>query len=65
MMSVFVMTKMHMAYPEKRNASPANKEAFLNQLARVILIRNWYHSTSTCFHVYLCEYMCSACCLEF
>ena len=30
--------------------NPANKEPFLNQLARVILVHNWYHSTSTCFH---------------
>ena len=45
--------------------SPANKEPFLNQLARVILVHNWYRSTSTCFHVYSCEYMCSACCHDF
>ena len=31
---------------------PANKEPFLNQLARVILVHNWYRSTSMCFHVY-------------
>ena len=44
---------------------PANKEPFLNQLAGVILVHNWYRSTSTCFHVYSCEYTCSACCHEF
>ena len=40
-------------------AHPANKEPFLNQLARVIQVHNWYRSTSTCFHVYSCEYTCS------
>ena len=30
---------------------PANKEPFLNQLACVILVHNWYCSTSTCFHM--------------
>ena len=44
---------------------PANKEPFLNQLAHVILVHNWYHSTSTCVHVYSREYTCSACCHEF
>ena len=43
----------------------ANKEPFLNQFAHVILVHNWYCSTSTCFHVYSCEYTCSACCHEF
>ena len=43
----------------------ANKEPFLNQLACVILVHNWYRSTSTCFHVYPREYMCSACCHKF
>ena len=42
------------------------KEPFLNQLADVILIHNWYRSTSTCFHVYSREYTCSTgCCHEF
>ena len=45
--------------------SPANKEPFLNQLAHVILVHNWYRSTSTCFHVYSREYTCSACCHKF
>ena len=31
---------------------PANKEPFLNQLARVILVHTCYCSSSTCFHVY-------------
>ena len=31
--------------------NPAKKEPFLNQLAHVILVHNWYLSTSTCFHV--------------
>ena len=44
---------------------PANKEPFLNQLARVILVHKWYRSTSICFHVYSREYTCSACCHEF
>ena len=44
---------------------PANKEPFLNQLVRVILVHNWYHSTSTCFLVHSHEYTCSACCHEF
>ena len=44
---------------------PANKEPFLNQLTRVILVHNWYRSTSTCFHVYSREYTCSVCCHEF
>ena len=44
---------------------PANKEPFLNQLAHVILVHNWYRSTSTCFHVYSREYTCSACCHKF
>ena len=30
---------------------PTNKEPFLNQLACVIVVHNWYRSTSTCFHV--------------
>ena len=29
------------------------------------LLQLWYHSTSTCFHVYSREYTCSACCHEF
>ena len=37
---------------------PANKEPFLNQLAGVILVHNWYHSTSTCFHVYVNHVFC-------
>ena len=41
------------------------KEPFLNQLAHVILVHNWFRSTSTCFHVYSLEYTCSACCHEF
>ena len=45
--------------------SPANKEPFLNQLTHVILVHNWYRSTSTCFHVYSREYTCSVCCHEF
>ena len=45
--------------------SPASKEPFLNQLARVILVHNWYRCTSTCFQVYSREYTCSACCHEF
>ena len=44
---------------------PANKEPFLNQLAGVILVCNWYRATSTCFLVYSREYTCSACCHEF
>ena len=40
---------------------PANMEPFLNQLARVILVHNWYRSSSTCFHVCFC----SACCHKF
>ena len=44
---------------------PANKEPFLTQLTRVILVHNWYRSTSTCFHVYSREYTCSVCCHEF
>ena len=44
---------------------PANKEAFLSQLACVVLVHNWYRSTSTCFRVYSCEYTCSDCCHEF
>ena len=47
------------------HGNPANKEPFLNQLAGVILVHNWYHSISTCFHVYSREYTCSACCHEF
>ena len=43
----------------------ANKEPYLNQLACVILVHNWYRSTSTCFLVYSLEYTCSACCHEF
>ena len=39
---------------------PANKEPFLNQLAGVILVHNWYRSTSTCFHVYSREYTCTS-----
>ena len=31
----------------------------------VILVHNWYRSTSTCFRVYSHEYTCSACCHEF
>ena len=49
----------------RQETNPANKEPFLNQLARVILVHNWYRSTSTCFHVYSREYTCSACCHEF
>jgi hypothetical protein len=30
---------------------PAYKEPFLNQLARVILVHNWYRSTSMCIQV--------------
>ena len=41
---------------------PANKEPFLNQLACVLLVHNWYCPTSTCFHMYSGEYTCSACC---
>ena len=48
-----------------RRRTPANKEPFLNQLTRVILVHNWYRSTSTCFHVYSREYTCSVCCHEF
>ena len=44
---------------------PANKEPFLNQLTRVILVHNWHRSTSMCFIVYSHEYTCSACCNEF
>ena len=44
---------------------PTNKEPFLNHLARVILVHNWYCSTSMCFHVYSREYTCSACCHKF
>ena len=44
---------------------PANKEPFLNQFAHVILVHNWYRSTSTCFHVYSREYTCSASCQWF
>ena len=34
------------------NSYPANKEPFLNQLAGVIMVHNWYRSISTCFHVF-------------
>ena len=44
---------------------PANKKPFLNHLAQVILVHNSYCSTNTCFHMYSCEYTCSACCHEF
>ena len=44
---------------------PANKEPFLNQLARVTLVHNWYRTTSMCFHVYSREYTCSANCHKF
>jgi len=46
-------------------ALPENKEQFLNQLAHVILVHNWYCCIITCFYVYSREYMCSACCHEF
>ena len=45
--------------------NPANKEPFLNQLARVILVHNWYRSTSICFRVYSRVYKSSACCHKF
>jgi len=44
---------------------PSKQEPFLNQLAHVILVHNWYRSTSMCFHTYSREYMCFACCHEF
>ena len=48
---------------------PANKEPFLNQLAHVILVHNWYRTINTCFHVYIhvntVQYTCSACCHKF
>ena len=47
------------------NNYPANTELFLNQLAHVILVHNWYRSTSMCLYVYSPEYTCSACLHEF
>ena len=47
------------------HGNPENKEPFLNQLAHVILVYNWYRPTSICFLVYSCEYTCFACCHKF
>ena len=55
----------HTYFVGHMEVNPANKEPLLNQLAHVILVHNWYRSTSTCFHVYSREYMCSARCHEF
>ena len=55
----------HMVWSWTHLNCPANKEPFLNQLAHIILVHNWYRSTSTCFHVYSRKYTCSACCHRF
>ena len=47
----FIYNLQPQCYHIKTDKLPANKEPFLNQLAGVILVHNWYRSTSMCFHV--------------